>query len=686
MHTAFAADERYALPLAVAVRSLIEHFSRHLELMVHVFCLGLAEDTKRLLNSSWPEWVEVRFYDIDEEWLNTLPLVGDLRMIPYADRSMYVRLLIPDLIPEGVAQKILYLDVDTLTLADVTPLLDITLDGIPVAAVRDTWLAGDLALVGRGDELQVEPSEGKGYFNSGVMLMNLDVWRKEELGRSALCYLQDSAEDIKLPDQDALNACVAGRWVELEPSWNTMVSEWQRVQAIRPLTRSTTPPTQSGWDTLGQDELLSRARILHFVGRYKPWMSVFRCQVYKVLYQRYERLTLRQQRTARAHSSMLHQENYANANRIVTPPRRAFVRKKAPKIVYLTRGHGYSHADTDVKVIEELQLRCPDADLTVASSGMGVEYYRTRSSIPCLDLGIPDDSDQSADAVKRVSHFLADMGAADLVVSHEVFSVPLVCDKLGLRNLLLTEWFWSEIGTPRLDRLFRYADGVILLDFEEAHTVPLDVGTPVHFTGPMAERFPTTRVQARQSLGVGERDFVVVGSFGSMGAMLSKKFEDTKTLLYTILQAWSKNADGPREKLYLLAERREQLGFKEYHSRSVHWVGITEMPDMYYRAADLVFTYASSRTVRELARNAVPTVGVIGSVSPVDRVRADFLERHRLLQFAEMNVGPDDLWRLGQRALHQKARAQEVAPQLLWGEPGRVSELILSYLPQNTET
>ena len=69
-----------------------------------------------------------------------------------------------------------------------------------VGAVPDITLTYDIRSYNRLDyEMEL------GYFNSGVLLINLDYWRKNSLSTIILEYINENVEKLKFHDQDALN-------------------------------------------------------------------------------------------------------------------------------------------------------------------------------------------------------------------------------------------------------------------------------------------------------------------------------------------------------------------------------------------------------------------------------------------------------------------------------------------------
>jgi lipopolysaccharide biosynthesis glycosyltransferase len=93
------------------------------------------------------------------------------------------------------------------------------------------------------------------------MLVSLDRWRSEEVGRQALRLLAEHT--FRYGDQCALNVVAAQRWDALEPHWN--------------LQSGHLPDDSLAWIT-EETEDLERARrnptVIHytyFFGQKKPW-------------------------------------------------------------------------------------------------------------------------------------------------------------------------------------------------------------------------------------------------------------------------------------------------------------------------------------------------------------------------------------------------------------------------------
>jgi len=210
-----------------------------------------------LLHSAHSHNPEARFLIIDigmsPDWLSRLKATIDrfgisatvvrsrpdaFANLPYVHRfarSAYARFLIPEILRNE--SKALYIDADAVVASDLSELWEKDLAECLVAAVRDDFVLDSEAM--RADV------ESDRYFNSGVMLMNLDLWRSEDVADKAMAMIKKD-HSLTLPDQTALNAVCRDRAMLVARRWNLLAP------GIAEL-----PITEPG--------------IIHFTGEEKPW-------------------------------------------------------------------------------------------------------------------------------------------------------------------------------------------------------------------------------------------------------------------------------------------------------------------------------------------------------------------------------------------------------------------------------
>jgi lipopolysaccharide biosynthesis glycosyltransferase len=166
-------------------------------------------------------------------------------------RSAYLRLMIGDLLPKEVSRA-LYIDGDTLVLRDVAVLFDLDLGNAPAAAAAS---AGS-PKYGNGKrpwaQLGIDPETT--YVNSGVLLIDVERWRAEGIGRAVLADIAEHHSLYRWMDQDGLNAVLANRWALFPPEWNLQLGS---------KVHRRDPPAL---ETVG---------ICHFTGIWKPWKPAY---------------------------------------------------------------------------------------------------------------------------------------------------------------------------------------------------------------------------------------------------------------------------------------------------------------------------------------------------------------------------------------------------------------------------
>lgn len=143
--------------------------------------------------------------------------VADLPVRDYFTSAMWFRLLLPELVG---AERVLYLDADTLVMDDLDELWATDLGGALAGAVANVWQPDHVFHAG---DLGIAPED---YFNSGVLLLDLERMRGEDTMAEVHRVALERAGLRGWPDQDALNLVLAGRWHALDPRWNTMNASW----------------------------------------------------------------------------------------------------------------------------------------------------------------------------------------------------------------------------------------------------------------------------------------------------------------------------------------------------------------------------------------------------------------------------------------------------------------------------
>lgn len=198
----------------------------------------------------------------------------------WVSEAVYLRLAIGDAVADEPV--VLYLDVDTLVLRDLGPLLRQPLDGAAVAAVRDP----QNPIVGTGLALpgceRIGVPRGREYFNSGVLLLDLVACAELGIFERARRFLVEYPDEVRLWDQDAFNVAVDDRWRRLDRCWNTFAMS--ALTAQPGFFHHTAEPIMPLAELLADEYT---AAVLHFAGPVKPWHDDYPPVPLRRLYRRF---------------------------------------------------------------------------------------------------------------------------------------------------------------------------------------------------------------------------------------------------------------------------------------------------------------------------------------------------------------------------------------------------------------
>ena len=190
IHIAFCVNDEYVKYICVTIKSIIEN-NRDCNVCMHVLIDTISESNLKLLNGV----VATYCYASLKVWRVNDKLLEGLKTGIWTKYAWY-RILLPLYLPEDIT-RVLYLDADTVVTTDLTELCAVNMDNKAVAGVLDT--INDFA----NDEYGLRHK--KEYLCSGVLLLNLDYWRKYNLTHRIIEWAQLHQNKIKYPDQDAIN-------------------------------------------------------------------------------------------------------------------------------------------------------------------------------------------------------------------------------------------------------------------------------------------------------------------------------------------------------------------------------------------------------------------------------------------------------------------------------------------------
>lgn len=243
MNIVFASDRLYLPHLSVAIASLIESNSE-VPLKIYIINSDIKPD----------EWLNLVELDAERKHTFFNAQVDDEELVDlvtnyHFSKANYYRLFIDDIVPFN---KALYIDSDVVINGGLAELWNTKIDDFFLAAVEEPTFS-------RHDELEMD-SNAK-YFNSGVMLLNLNAWRKNDVRKRVLEFVRRKPDAILFVDQCGLNSIVNGNWLSISPKYNMQTA----ILDMEKLDR------EAHYDFDNIDYAVTSPVVIHFTGSSKPW-------------------------------------------------------------------------------------------------------------------------------------------------------------------------------------------------------------------------------------------------------------------------------------------------------------------------------------------------------------------------------------------------------------------------------
>ena len=211
----FAIDDGYMPFLAVALESLIENSSKQYYYSIKILYTNIKEENKKKINKYKRENVNIEFVDLNYY----IEKVKDkLYTRDYYTNTTYFRLFIANLYPQY--NKAIYLDSDIVVLGDIAELYNQDIGDNLIAAAPDDVIQ-TIKVFQEYAEKVVGVADYRNYFNAGILLMNLDEFRKFNFQNKFL-YLLETIKFTVAQDQDYLNRLCKGKVKIIDKAWDTM--------------------------------------------------------------------------------------------------------------------------------------------------------------------------------------------------------------------------------------------------------------------------------------------------------------------------------------------------------------------------------------------------------------------------------------------------------------------------------
>lgn len=240
---AFGTDQNFLLGCGIAITSIIKN-NPQTNISYHVFTNEISEAEKdRFLSLAEEHKILIVIYIITPD-LSQLPVTNNWT------RAIYYRFIIFDYFV-GKYEQVLYLDSDIVCVGSLKEMITVHMNGAIAAVIPD---AEEDWWIKKAQELKCDSIKA-GYFNSGVLLVNLPVWDRENISREAINILKNKEmmSYISYPDQDVLNILFAGNLLFLDKKYNSQFNLNHELKKDIKI------------------KLSENSVLIHYIGPTKPW-------------------------------------------------------------------------------------------------------------------------------------------------------------------------------------------------------------------------------------------------------------------------------------------------------------------------------------------------------------------------------------------------------------------------------
>lgn len=197
MDIVFSADTNYIMPAGVMMTSVCIN-NQDTDITFHALIdESVTKEQKQQLEGvvAGNSRHRITFYMMSASRCSALPKLGEVKL--HITQAAYYRLFLTDILPADI-EKVLYLDGDIIVTGSLSELWNTEMDDCAVGGVTDMSEAiQEYSRLGYPSDF--------GYFNSGVLLINLKYWRENKVVDTFQKIMVETPERIKFHDQDVLN-------------------------------------------------------------------------------------------------------------------------------------------------------------------------------------------------------------------------------------------------------------------------------------------------------------------------------------------------------------------------------------------------------------------------------------------------------------------------------------------------
>lgn len=274
MEIVCSADNNYVMPTGIMLTSLLENNKGNV-VNIHLLDGGLTDLSKSQLSDICNQYNQhITFYPMDDKSFENFPMGENFQVSHINTMATYYRLYMSKVLPKDI-DKVIYLDGDIIVMDSLLSMWNYPMMGKPIAAIPDPFNN----MVKHYNRLRYP--QGLGYFNAGVLLIDLKYWRDNDCLETFLDIVNRYKNRLSSHDQDVLNVAFMNDKVVLPLKYNVMPGYLCKLQY-----------NSLSWEF--EEQIVEAQRhpiIVHFSFVPKPWCRDC-INPYKGEFEKYKKMTI----------------------------------------------------------------------------------------------------------------------------------------------------------------------------------------------------------------------------------------------------------------------------------------------------------------------------------------------------------------------------------------------------------
>lgn len=261
MNILISINSKFIMPAMVMLASLFEN--NKVPIDVYMMYSDLNKNEILILKKHVKKWNnKLKLIKINKDLFKKLPLYKRL------SKETYYRLILHEVLPINI-KRILYLDVDIIVNKSIVNFYNQSLDNYFCIVCEDIAIS-------RKDERLYKSlgiNKNEKYFNAGVILYNLDLFRENIKVKDIFKFAYERGEKLKYHDQDILNYFLKNKVKFEDYKIYNMTSLGMKQNKLK------------------YKFIYDNTVIIHYAGLLKPWNSDYGNEPFGELFWKYTKKT-----------------------------------------------------------------------------------------------------------------------------------------------------------------------------------------------------------------------------------------------------------------------------------------------------------------------------------------------------------------------------------------------------------